>query len=842
MHARYFNFSNARFNWTVVLGLLILATDWSSDALADCATQPATSVIERQVTTRPAIRDSSICIDGCGRYVVGWHDLYSEPGTNQRHVRFLRYNADCTTQPYSGQNDGTPLSTQSSSSPCNGIDTINTAISVAMGAGSASVSPPLFATWTGIRTPSATYPGSYHLKTGTWTFDQSSPPTPIGTPDCDGPLDTEFNSTGIANGVNSTVKTSAWTRTSKTGVTYKGLLAETPIFTEVRDCSPTYCYEFLRTPCISTRSTGESAMVFCESEDTGDSDPRMNIFIIEYNSAGTEVPTGSTGVQVNAPDPPFSFRTQESPSVAMVNDRIVVTWVGPDPDAAPECGALRIFAKILSWNGSGVPTTQKADFIVDTDWQSQIGVSVAPNPTVAITLSDDSEEAGRFIIAWNTKRTRFVAGAPRDRNEIHAQYFTSAGERIGGEFRLNVADTGGNSGFRQLARSGQHTIVYGAQGQVIATWSQGQTNNEEGVFYTYLPPGFETTLPAPCRPGDFNGDGEVNGGDIQLFVDYYLNGLPTGVSEAEFNRLPCAADMDRNGSDTIDCFDRAVFLWLLLGYQPGDATPVDCDSNCRPDYIDAAILYYDPWHSCCCTTQPGTDPPANWPCCNETPSSFGDCVCCSIQPDIRPDCTPYGGDCPVTIIASFADCNENGIDDLIDIADETSADCNLNTEPDECELEYHDCNANGVPDDCDIDPTDPDGDSVVYPDCNNSSLPDECDLELPLNPSYDCNENGIPDECDIASAHSEDADENGIPDECEEELMMGMMAGGQEGGAEIDEDAAQQTAWLAFYEWQMGERAALSAMSHVERFEATRDKLRELGLPEAIPWATVRAP
>jgi len=187
---------------------------------------------------------------------------------------------------------------------------------------------------------------------------------------------------------------------------------------------------------------------------------------------------------------------------------------------------------------------------------------------------------------------------------------------------------------------------------------------------------------------------------------------------------------------------------------------------------------------------------------------------------------------------SIPDCNQNSVDDLVDIAVGTSADCNLNTQPDECELEYHDCNANGVPDDCDIDPTDPDGDEVVFEDCNNSTLPDECDLELPLNPSFDCNENGIPDECDIASEYSEDADENGIPDECEEEFMMGMMAGGQEGAAEFDEDAA----WLAFLEWQIGEQAAFSAMSHVERFEATRDKLRELGFPEAIPWATVRTP
>lgn len=43
-------------------------------------------------------------------------------------------------------------------------------------------------------------------------------------------------------------------------------------------------------------------------------------------------------------------------------------------------------------------------------------------------------------------------------------------------------------------------------------------------------------------------------------------------------------------------------------------------------------------------------------------------------------------------------------------------------------------------------------------------------------------------------------------------------------------------------EWQIGEQAVLSAMSHVERFEATRNRLRELGLPEAIPWAMVRTP
>jgi len=33
------------------------------------------------------------------------------------------------------------------------------------------------------------------------------------------------------------------------------------------------------------------------------------------------------------------------------------------------------------------------------------------------------------------------------------------------------------------------------------------------------------------------------------------------------------------------------------------------------------------------------------------------------------------------------------------------------------------------------------------------------------------------------------------------EFMTGMVAGGQEGGLEFDKDAA----WVAFYEWQIGE-------------------------------------
>lgn len=72
--------------------------------------------------------------------------------------------------------------------------------------------------------------------------------------------------------------------------------------------------------------------------------------------------------------------------------------------------------------------------------------------------------------------------------------------------------------------------------------------------------------------------------------------------------------------------------------------------------------------------------------------------------------------------------------------------------------------------------------------------------------------------------------------------QSGGAAAGQKSGAEFDEAAAQETAWESFYQWQIDEQATLAAMSHVERFEATRDKLRDLGLPESIPWARVQTP
>jgi len=121
--------------------------------------------------------------------------------------------------------------------------------------------------------------------------------------------------------------------------------------------------------------------------------------------------------------------------------------------------------------------------------------------------------------------------------------------------------------------------------------------------------------------------------------------------------------------------------------------------------------------------------------------------------DESSDDIPIAGYLPATI-RILPDCNDNGIPDPTDIANETSEDCDQDGVPDECISPDRDCNHNLVPDVCDID----EGFSL---DCNLNGIPDDCSaLEV------DCNRNTRPDECDLADRISFDCNGNGIPDEC----------------------------------------------------------------------------
>lgn len=112
------------------------------------------------------------------------------------------------------------------------------------------------------------------------------------------------------------------------------------------------------------------------------------------------------------------------------------------------------------------------------------------------------------------------------------------------------------------------------------------------------------------------------------------------------------------------------------------------------------------------------------------------------------------------ICASGNDCNGNGVNDAIDIANGTARDCNGNGVPDSCDISIGasaDCDFNSVPDTCQIA-------ANAALDCNRNSRLDSC--EIAENPANDCNTNGLLDSCDIA-AGAPDVNRNGILDTCE---------------------------------------------------------------------------
>ena len=110
------------------------------------------------------------------------------------------------------------------------------------------------------------------------------------------------------------------------------------------------------------------------------------------------------------------------------------------------------------------------------------------------------------------------------------------------------------------------------------------------------------------------------------------------------------------------------------------------------------------------------------------------------------------------VMGSYPDCNDNGIPDEDEIAEDPSLDCNGNGWLDTCEIAAgYDCNANGIVDECDI----ADGTSQ---DCNANGVPDVCDLADPV---LNCNDNDWVDACEIADGLADDCNGNGVPDECD---------------------------------------------------------------------------
>ncbi len=703
-------------------------------------------------------------------------------------------------------------------------------------------------------------------------FSFDSPPLPVGVPPGTDAFQSADVSAGIADPVCANA-VNAWERlpaTQSGDGLFKQATAD-PNEVEIRDCdpyggSPVYCFDQWD-PCVAMRNDGFYLVCFADAEDPDAFDSFFNLSLRLYAPDGALVDSIEWPVAtVNQPELESVPSDQLSPAVDFDScGNITAVWAGPTP---LESGLplFRVFARRFHWAGPGnliVPVSNQFSVINTEDtgaWPVSLSI-IRP----AVALSREAQNAGRFIVAWNAH----YPGGTTLESEIHAQYFEADGTPMGREFRVNQSDAptdpSGSLRFRWLSPSGRHTLAYGAQGQVVTTFTAGgpiDTSDDNEVYFTYLRPGYADELAAAapaCIKCDVNYDGFANGLDIQTFTDLVLPALVFGLNVVEV----CPADNDCDGD--LDLNDIPGFVQVLLGgpacqgfstaggncgepmqvggadcnangvYDPNDiadGTSEDCNENFIPDE---------------CDLDPG-DPDGDG-------QTSGDLNENDVPDECEPDCNGNGvpddkdiGDQTSNDLNANGipdecepDCNGNNIPDELDVdpADPdgnqaVSPDCNGNGVPDECE---GDCNTNGVPDDCDIDPADPDGDEAVSPDCNANGIPDECDLSRPILRSLDCNDNGVPDECDlaecppgetscadcnangfldgcdIASGRSDDVDENGIPDECETQQMQGGGEGAEAMGGEGmpespsgDEGDGQTpealaAAWDEFYAW-----------------------------------------
>ncbi len=152
-------------------------------------------------------------------------------------------------------------------------------------------------------------------------------------------------------------------------------------------------------------------------------------------------------------------------------------------------------------------------------------------------------------------------------------------------------------------------------------------------------------------PGDVNGDGSINGLDIQCFMNCALGGDITNCT------CSCA---DLNHDCIVDTGDLDLFIDRLLNWTGACAELLaeDCNENSKPDYLE----YVN-------SSEPATDD------CNGN-TTLDEC-------DIA--------------AGTSQDCQPNGVPDECDIAAGTSPDGNSNGIPDECDMACRgDCNCDDV--------------------------------------------------------------------------------------------------------------------------------------------------
>ncbi|MCS7239389.1 MAG: hypothetical protein NZ899_14150, partial [Thermoguttaceae bacterium] len=136
---------------------------------------------------------------------------------------------------------------------------------------------------------------------------------------------------------------------------------------------------------------------------------------------------------------------QRNPSVAIDADGdIVVVWESRGDNVD---GSLGIWARRFDSRGRALG----GQFLVNTNTQQD-----QFNPAVAV------DEFGNFVVVWVS------VGQPTSYfNDIRGQLFNHRGERIGGEFRVNVANIPGVAGVEL-----NPTVARSANGNFVVIWEQ----------------------------------------------------------------------------------------------------------------------------------------------------------------------------------------------------------------------------------------------------------------------------------------------------------------------------------------------------------------------------------
>jgi hypothetical protein len=185
-------------------------------------------------------------------------------------------------------------------------------------------------------------------------------------------------------------------------------------------------------------------------------------FVVVWESPDTSVTDGIFGQRFDAAGAPvgaefrvntFTLGAEYAPSAAMLaGGGFVVTWsVFGEPGPAPDGSNGAVMARL--YDAAGAPRGD--EFVVNTYTPGYQNFGYAA-----------SSANGTFVITWQSRQVT-------DSNyDIFGQRFDDAGNRLGGEFRVNAATTGSQSSY---------PAAMADDGRFVVLWL-GPDGDENGIF------------------------------------------------------------------------------------------------------------------------------------------------------------------------------------------------------------------------------------------------------------------------------------------------------------------------------------------------------------------------